>query len=714
MNEQEKQDYLEKYKQAKEKGEYFFPDAIFKDAVIALIVFLLLVSLAYFIGAPLEARADPADTNYTPRPEWYFLFLFQLLKYFPGQLEVVGVVLLPTLAVILLFLLPVLDRGNKRHAFGRPIVIGITAVILAGIVFLTIQAYQETPPPVAASSGDQIANLYLENCAGCHGQEIKVKPGINLHTIISQGSHEEMPAWNADLTTDQIDALAGFILSPRGNTLFLEYCGECHDVTELVAINPLELKNSIDQGIDYVNHQGLDIPEWTSVLSPEDKTALLNFLVAPDGQRLFTTNCSSCHGKSVAFQGEAGDLRNIISQGGMHLEMPPWRERISDSEIGLLARYVVDPNSVPEGELLFEQYCSVCHGSRIPQLESVEEAKQVISTGGPHETMPVWGDLFTSEQLDALVAYTLSAAKGTSLEVGQKLFNSNCAPCHGEFGEGGVNPAQSGDIIAPISTREYMSTRDDFTLRAIISEGQPNLGMSPFATNFGGPLSDEEIDAIVAFLRSWEENPPVEVPPEVKSSQAMLDAEEIFADLCSQCHGSQGEGGIGPALSSPEFQDKNTDSEIFDTINLGHEATAMIGWGDILSGEQIQQLVTFIRKLRSDEVLTPTATPSAIATPVETSAPAALSFDRDILPVFAARCNMCHGASGGWDGTSYEKAMSTGENAPVIIPGDIDNSLLAQKLLGTQTLGALMPPAGKLPDAEIQIILNWIKEGAKQ
>jgi quinol-cytochrome oxidoreductase complex cytochrome b subunit len=96
MNEQEKQEYLERYKVAKEKGVPFFPDILFKDAVVVLFIFLILAALAYFLGAPLEARADPADTNYTPRPEWYFLFLFQLLKYFPGSLEFLGVVVLPT------------------------------------------------------------------------------------------------------------------------------------------------------------------------------------------------------------------------------------------------------------------------------------------------------------------------------------------------------------------------------------------------------------------------------------------------------------------------------------------------------------------------------------------------------------------------------------------------------------------------------------------
>ena len=68
MEEKEKQAYLEQYRKAKEKGILFYPDAIFKDAVIVLVIFLSLVALSYFVGAPLEARANPADTSYTPRP----------------------------------------------------------------------------------------------------------------------------------------------------------------------------------------------------------------------------------------------------------------------------------------------------------------------------------------------------------------------------------------------------------------------------------------------------------------------------------------------------------------------------------------------------------------------------------------------------------------------------------------------------------------------
>ncbi len=75
MNEKEKQEYLEQYKHAKEKGVPFFPDILFKDAVVSIAIFLILVALARFVGAPLEARANPSDNAYTPRPEWYFLFL---------------------------------------------------------------------------------------------------------------------------------------------------------------------------------------------------------------------------------------------------------------------------------------------------------------------------------------------------------------------------------------------------------------------------------------------------------------------------------------------------------------------------------------------------------------------------------------------------------------------------------------------------------------
>jgi mono/diheme cytochrome c family protein len=697
VNEQEKQAYAEHYRQAKEKGIRFYPDALVKDAIVAFVIFLALIALSYFVGAPLEARADPGDTSYTPRPEWYFLFLFQLLKYFPGQLEVIGVVLIPTVLIVLLFALPFLDRSSRRHFSGRPVVLGATVLAVIGVAFLTVQAVREAPPPVEVAQGDPIAALYTRNCAPCHGSQIAVPTGSNLHAIIAEGKHEGMPAWSADLTTDQIDALAGFVLSPGGSRLFTEYCGACHTAAEQVAGDPLKLKSVLEQGPSYPAHADQGVPDWTSVLNPEQRTALLNFLVAPDGQRLFATNCSACHGRSVAFSGEQDALRSIISQGGQHLDMPPWREKLSADQIGTLAEYVVDPASVPDGQNLFQQYCTACHGERVPAADSVEQAREIIASGGSHQTMPVWGSVLTSEQLDALVDYTLSAAEGTPLEVGQQLFAQNCTGCHGTFGEGGLNPTRPGDIIAPISTAEFLKTRDDFTLRSIIAQGQPNFGMSPFGDTFGGPLDDASLDALVAYMRSWEQNPPVELPPEVAAQPVLRSGAEIYAEVCAQCHGANGEGKIGPALSDPEFQTKNTDRAIFNTINQGHEATAMIGWGEILSANQIEQLVGFIRQLGQS------------ASPEPSSA---VSFAADVAPIFQAKCAVCHGTLGGWDASSYASVMNTGDNAPVVLPGDVDGSLLAQKILGQQTQGTAMPPAGLILENQIQIILDWIAAGA--
>jgi mono/diheme cytochrome c family protein len=706
MKDSEKQEYLEHYKAQKEKGVPFYPDILYKDAVISLVIFLILIALTYFLGAPLEEQANPSDTTYTPRPEWYFLFLFQLLKYFPGSLEVIGVVLLPTIAIILLFLLPLLDRSPLRHYRNRILVVGVTLAIMAGIFVLTGSSIQETPPPVEAAQGDPTAALYATNCAACHGPTISVGAGTNLHNVIAQGKHEGMPAWSADLTSDQIDSLAGFILSPGGSQIFNEQCGQCHDVTDLVEQNPIELKNALEKGKEYEPHKDVEIPKWNEVMSQDERTKLLNFLVAPDGQRLYAINCSPCHGTAVGFTGDETQLRSLISEGGMHLDMPAWKEKLEPSDLETLSNFVVNPGSSAGGAELFREHCASCHGARIPIVEDVAQAREIIASGGPHQTMPVWGQVLTPEQLDALTAYTLGLAEGTPIELGQELFSQNCSVCHGELGEGGPNPTRSGDIIAPISTAEFLKTRDDFTLKAVISQGQPNFGMAPFETSFGGPLDTDQIDAIVAFMRSWEANPPVELPPEIAAAtEVPLSAEEIFTTICAQCHGERGEGAVGPSLSSPAFQSSNSDQEIFDSINLGHPATAMIGWGDVLTADQIEQLVGFIRQLAQQE---PEATPEEEP---ETT-PAAASFSADVMPIFKDKCAMCHGSLGGWDASSYETVMTSGDNAPVVVPGDPDESLLAQKLLGTQTQGTIMPPGGKLSESEIQIILDWIAAGA--
>ena len=701
MKENEKKQYLESYQKAKDEGVSFFPYILFKDAIMALVVFLILLGLAYFAGAPLENRANPADSSYTPQPEWYFLFLFQLLKYFPGQLEVIGVIVIPGIVIALLFLLPLLDRGPKRHFINRPWVTGITSLLVLGVVSLTVLSFLEAPPPSEEKAGDPVAALYTDNCSTCHGPLISVPEGLDLHSVIAQGTHEGMPAWSGDLSTDEIDSLAGFITSPGGNDLFKQYCLDCHQISDLVASNPIDLNIAVDQGNEFPPHAEVNIPDWKQVLSSEEITELLNFLVAPDGQRLFAINCSSCHGRTVSYAEGEDKLREIISQGGLHLEMPSWQESLSSEELDLLASYVFDPAASSESKDLFDQNCSSCHGSKIPDAATVEQAREIIASGGSHETMPVWGNELTEAQLEALTIYTWETAQGTSLEIGQTLYSENCAACHGTFGEGGQNPARADDIIAPISSGEYLRTRDDTTLDNIIAQGQPNFGMSPFGSVYGGPLNDDQIKSIIAYMRSWEANPPVELPPEVQVLQDInLSGQSIFDTTCTQCH-QAGDNAPASPLDDPDFLDNTSDQDIFNSIKNGHPSTSMIAFGSLLSDEQIQELIEIIRQFDTD--LEVTVSPPPLALP---------SFAADIVPVLKADCIICHGSLGGWDGNTYNSVINSGDNGPAVIAGDVENSLLAQKLLDTQEVGTLMPPAGKLADDIIQLFLNWIEGGA--
>ncbi len=169
-------DHSAHYETFKRQGRPFWPDLIVEDALVSLAVFLILAAMAMVAGVPLEARADPADTAYIPRPEWYFLFLFELLKYFPGALEWVGVVAIPLVLVVLLLLLPFLDRRPQRRAERRPVTLGLGVVTVLGVVGLTVAGALSTPPTkvvertIELSSAQVVGrSLYQANCSSCHG-----------------------------------------------------------------------------------------------------------------------------------------------------------------------------------------------------------------------------------------------------------------------------------------------------------------------------------------------------------------------------------------------------------------------------------------------------------------------------------------------------------------------------------------------------------------
>ena len=201
MKDEQKKTLREKYQAALQRGERFWPDSIYKDLLVSLGIFLLLILLATALGVPSEPKADPSDTTYIPRPEWYFLFLFQMLKYFPGKLEWLGTAVIPGLVILLLFVLPLLDRKTARHYSRRKIAIGIMGAAVVFIVALSIIAVVTTPPqPVSATANtvqEQIAlgqDLYSVNCVQCHApdgeggviQGVEGLDGFDMKPINSQ------------------------------------------------------------------------------------------------------------------------------------------------------------------------------------------------------------------------------------------------------------------------------------------------------------------------------------------------------------------------------------------------------------------------------------------------------------------------------------------------------------------------------------------------
>ena len=119
-------------------GKPFYPDQVFEDVAGMLILFIILACAALFAPVPLEDVADPTNADYDPRPEWYFLFLFQLLKYFQGPFEILGTFVIPTVGMLLLLFLPFLDRGEREVLWKRPIALTVTSVCVVAIVGLTI------------------------------------------------------------------------------------------------------------------------------------------------------------------------------------------------------------------------------------------------------------------------------------------------------------------------------------------------------------------------------------------------------------------------------------------------------------------------------------------------------------------------------------------------------------------------------------------------
>jgi ubiquinol-cytochrome c reductase cytochrome b subunit len=221
----------------------FYPAQVFKDTVAIFVAFAILFALAVAVRVPLEQLADPTDTTYVPRPEWYFLFLFQTLKLFNGPLEVVGSVVLPGLAVLALILVPFIDRGQMVKVTRRTVALAFVLLAAVGWGGLTVAAVKSTPKVANAVEVDYsaptdwmqlspeemagVAYFREENCVSCH---VVGEHGTPVGPDLTQTSIHKDAAWMIQhfkrpstmrpgtsmpaiqLTDAQLNSLAAFLL----------------------------------------------------------------------------------------------------------------------------------------------------------------------------------------------------------------------------------------------------------------------------------------------------------------------------------------------------------------------------------------------------------------------------------------------------------------------------------------------------------------------
>jgi quinol---cytochrome c reductase cytochrome c subunit, bacillus type len=202
VNRRQKEQYLREYAILKAQGKPFFPYAVAKDAVMACVVMACIITMSLVLGAELGSKANPATTTYVPRPEWYFFFLFELLRVIkpPGlvQLATIGV---PTICMILLFLLPFYDRGPERRPERRPVATLTGLFVIGAMALLTYEGANAgsptaiempTPQAVKQAGGKTLAEyeagklvVAQTGCLACHklGDNGNDGPGPNLTHI---------------------------------------------------------------------------------------------------------------------------------------------------------------------------------------------------------------------------------------------------------------------------------------------------------------------------------------------------------------------------------------------------------------------------------------------------------------------------------------------------------------------------------------------------
>jgi ubiquinol-cytochrome c reductase cytochrome b subunit len=499
-------------------AETFYPKQVLVDMAFVLIVMGVLGMLAHFLPVTLGPEANPTDTQYLPRPEWYFLPMFQWLKYWEGSHTVIGIVLIPAILIALLFLLPFMDRGLERRPWRRPIPVGGVFIVLGGLLWLGMTSHLEDSrdPAVAAQLAQQSEQ-----------ERAYSQAAFQPYSALSPSGAAGTPPLDAPVRAKTAEGTAapsrstvaanGPAKAMPGEAIYqAQGCAACHgvggtgtskgpDLTQLSqAMTPAALTNVLQHPTDRMHAGGMPPVQATGT----DLSALVEYL-----QSLATPTAVPTLATTAA-KGTAAPSRSTVAASSPAKAMP--------------------------GEAIYQaQGCATCHGlggtgtSKGPDLTQLSQAMTSAALTNvlqhPTDRMHAGGMppvQATGTDLSALVAYlqslatpiaaptlattaatgapSSSAAPVASHQVeqvasqramnddetkGKVIFDAHgCAKCHGTGGVAGT--AAAPGLTGAVRTAPALLTTMLRHPTARMQQG----GMPPVS------VSDAELQSLVAYV----------------------------------------------------------------------------------------------------------------------------------------------------------------------------------------------------------------------
>jgi ubiquinol-cytochrome c reductase cytochrome b subunit len=261
----------------------FWPDQMFMDAFVSFIIFLIVVALAIFAPPYLDAKADPT-VAFIPYPAWYFLDLFGLLQVVPGDYEIVGALIVPGLATVLLLLLPWIDRATTRMVGNRKPIMWLLGVSLAIMWGLTLYAQLTVMKNQAASgrpSAPQAQVLAMEETSSAMAGSAGVSGGASAPAVLGPAAKAGEKVFSANCSACHGAGAVGSAMAPplAGNP---DVAGNANDIIKTV----LDGKS----GPLTVNGKGFNgqMPPWKATLSNKDIASVVTYIRALNGASAVT------------------------------------------------------------------------------------------------------------------------------------------------------------------------------------------------------------------------------------------------------------------------------------------------------------------------------------------------------------------------------------------------------------------------------------------